>query len=107
MKVLLILAVLLPSMATWAIPFENVLKSVETVELVGEQLKVSYKLPCTDDNFSQLVFMSDDTGDQSVGVGIVYSLEARNCRADGKLHSFTKFLSKFPNAYAYEALDVK
>ena len=107
MKIALILCIILQTATAWSIPSENVLKSVETVELVGEQLKVSYKLPCTDDNFSQLVFMSDDTGDQSVGVGIVYSLEARNCRADGKLHSFTKFLSKFPNAYAYEALDVK
>ncbi|MGE3973504.1 MAG: hypothetical protein AB7F59_03150 [Bdellovibrionales bacterium] len=65
----------------YAVPHQNKLIQPDSVKVVDKtKLKVTYTLPCIIGDAVGIVMTNDDSGDQVVAVGVVYSAQERNCR---------------------------
>lgn len=65
---------------TLAAPADNKLIQPDSVKLKRNgKVEVSYTLPCVADDAHGFVLTYDDSGDQEISVGVVYSQERRNC----------------------------
>lgn len=107
MRQILLTCLTFATTLSFAVPEKNVLKTVDSIVETNGKLVITYTLPCTTDDFSEIVFMYDDSGDMAIGAGVVYSEERRNCNSDGSSNTFTKTIKDYPKAMSFESLNVK
>ncbi len=87
------------SVSAHALPGGNRLVSPDSVKLLdAAKLEIRYTLPCQTDDSSSVVMASDDTGDREVAVGVVASLDERNCKS-GPLKSFKRTVNPKDSGY--------
>ena len=92
------------SFPVFAVPISNVLIGVDSVKIVGkDKIKVTYTIPCVVDDWSNIVMSSDDTGDMTVAVGLVYSETDRNGCESGIKNTFFKIIET--KTYGYSTAD--
>jgi hypothetical protein len=96
------LGVLLHPSSALAIPHGNILVTPDRVSKAQGRIRVEYTIPCTMNDASRVVMSNDDTGDQVVAVGVVVSLEDRNCHP-GPARRFTETVD--PKAHGYSIGD--
>ena len=89
----------------FAIPRQNKLIQPDTVEIVNKtKLKVTYTIPCIIGDAVGIVMTNDDSGDQVVTVGVVYSVPERNCRK-GPKKTFTQTVDPSDYGYTFPSQD--
>ncbi len=96
---LLVVALVLSGFSAFATPGENKLISPDSVRVVGNEVVVTFTIPCQYDDWSAVVMTNDDTGDQLVAVGVVVSMQERNCKG-GPPKQFEARVN--PRVFGYE-----
>ncbi len=85
-----------------AVPSDLKLVSPTSVVVVSKTaLRVTYKLPCKNNDVTQAVLLNDDSGDNVVAVGVVYSAEERNC-GQSTLKTFSERVNVTARGYSTE-----